>query len=678
MASLNREVQGVDTRFLKPTPTQGSVAAAQAVSSLGKAAVDVFKMAAREDFANKARDLEASYMEETKDFMTQEDLAQVDDFGKRLELLKKISLQKGKHTEYRIRAEALLKEKSAALPGLAGEFRQVAGAILGFDPTGVTTQARGNEIDAAAREAEATMARLDADAQSLGIGKPGDIFVDPGARNMYEAMAGIRERVSVQELMNRLNDATSGNKIDPKQIVNEWTKRAADLHVWNKSNASLALSNQVKEILAAKGITHEGEITWETLAQLTPQDKSALKSQLKSAKIMAEKDPMAYRAYFNEGEWKDFNNTAYGIYDELQVALDDEGAWKNFQSSEKLRRQLMYKDIYNSPSGQTMMALQDWGFNGDAIVQSQIGADVLDIMARRVQDMDDDSIPKKATGGDVDVVVKSMEPLISKWKESGELSPQLASTSKMMVDMLAEGDKYSADVYDRITSQMGEGDYSEALKQQLNANPALKAQTQYGVRTHTKRSLETVEAALQKGNKTDDGKTPYFLYMENGELRVGIDDKVKEQVIKDHARGNYAVVPDTIPARDPVRRRMEKELRKDSEVVQKYVNQFNRALSTSKKLFNEGTPEQYLEAASQALRARVRGLEPQSKATPSSPTGQAITPPDSASGVDSIKPSRADLISDLQALESGQMSRDEFTQKWDMKDNSDVLKLFGI
>lgn len=243
MPKFSPKLGGVETGFIRPiAPVQDrSVATALAgVSQAMEAGATIYKqqqakeakqaeVLQKQEFAAEGEALRGELQELSESFVTQT----LPDFEKGIRRASKMS--KG---QMRIRAEALLKEYSAS-PGRTPEeiqkLRQIAGQVLGFDPTGTMISLEAERQDDIRKAEEARKKEY------VDLGLDMAQYGTPQGEKNYAVMR--QERQKLADIEMQLNIAEKTRKyesIDAPNMLQEYT---ASQHSMVMSGVNAAVQN---------------------------------------------------------------------------------------------------------------------------------------------------------------------------------------------------------------------------------------------------------------------------------------------------------------------------------------------------------------------------------------------------------------------------------------------------
>lgn len=239
----NNQLSEVQTGFLKPIAPVQDTSTAQAIQSFGNLAIEGVKMKTTADLRQDVMELEQQYLNDNASTLTTEEALATKDFGTRINRLKRISSATGRTSDFRIRAEALLKERINAYPGLAPELRRTVSSVLGFDPTGESIAQREASLKSEAKTAQQKLDAIDRDAVSLNM-SPGDVFTEEGQR-LYLTLKqqernyhDLQIKAGTKKLTKELNA-----EVDYAMSVSDAEKYA--------DNLSVSIDNDITQFLVA-------------------------------------------------------------------------------------------------------------------------------------------------------------------------------------------------------------------------------------------------------------------------------------------------------------------------------------------------------------------------------------------------------------------------------------------
>tara|TARA_R110000787_G_scaffold193899_2_gene305436 strand:+ start:21868 stop:23805 length:1938 start_codon:yes stop_codon:yes gene_type:complete len=190
--ALTANLSDVDTRHIRAiAPVQDNSTAA-AITAAGEVAAFGIKTISTMDLVSQTKDLQQGYLDEQQEQLSTQEQVETDDFRGKITRLQNASKQTGRTSDFKIRAEALLKERINAFPGLASHYRQAMSGVLGFDPTGQEAKQLEASLEANAKTAQGQLDALDKDYVNNFGGIPGAI-VTPAGQQSYLAAKEVQQ-----------------------------------------------------------------------------------------------------------------------------------------------------------------------------------------------------------------------------------------------------------------------------------------------------------------------------------------------------------------------------------------------------------------------------------------------------------------------------------------------------
>lgn len=226
MAKFSPQLGGVETGFIRPIAPVQDRSVASAISGLTQVATSAFntyqqqqvaqakeaQLAKENQFAVSGEELRGELQELSESFITQT----LPDFETGIRRASKMS--KG---QMRIRAESLLKEYSAA-PGRTPEeiqkLRQIAGQVLGFDPTGTMVALEAERQDDIRKAEEARKA----DYMSLGL-NPAQWGTPQGEKNYAVRSQQRQTRTGIEMQLDIAEKTRKYEAIDAPNMLQKYT-----------------------------------------------------------------------------------------------------------------------------------------------------------------------------------------------------------------------------------------------------------------------------------------------------------------------------------------------------------------------------------------------------------------------------------------------------------------------
>lgn len=284
MAKMTADLGDINTGFLKPVaPVQPSGADVKALTDLGELAITGLKVGTTASLVSDLQQAEDEFIASAEEELTFEEKEELNTFSRRVSSLQRKAKATQRTSDFKIRAEAMLKERINQFPGLASHYRKAASGFLGFNPEGAEAAAMESALKAQTQDAQSQLKFIDNDAVKRFNLAPGAVLTDPSAQMEYQAgLAAEAEKddwnrlAAIEESKTKLGLGTYNSEQFQTRVL-----RASD-------NLFLDVNNLVKAKLASFGVdrssTNNG-ITSEHLQALTPEQLLQVKGDIELQKI---------------------------------------------------------------------------------------------------------------------------------------------------------------------------------------------------------------------------------------------------------------------------------------------------------------------------------------------------------------------------------------------------------
>lgn len=352
MPKFSPQLSGPETKFIRPIAPVQDDSVASAITGLTQVATSAFniyqeqerqkaqkaQVAKENQFAAEGEQLRSEFEELSESFITQT----LPDFETGIRRASKMS--KG---QMRIRAEALLKEYSAA-PGRTPEeiqkLRQIAGQVLGFDPTGTMVALEAERQDDI-RKAEELHKK-----DYIDLGLDMAQYGTPQGEKNYAVMRQQRQHKADLQMQLDIAQATKKYKsIDAPNMLQEYT---ATSHTQVMSGVNAAVQNTF-----GKPIT-----------EVTDADISGMDSQeLRNFELSLEEMRRNLRSDLNE-RFAPYDNISDSNIEAAMEPIDDyidmikgraslETSLKDLTNQNKFQNQLIESKLWGTPKARPYMIL---------------------------------------------------------------------------------------------------------------------------------------------------------------------------------------------------------------------------------------------------------------------------------------------------------------------------------
>ena len=187
-SKLTADVGNIDTSFLRPlAPVKGGSANITALADLTSLAVDGIKMGTTASMISDLDAAEQQFVAEAEGELNFQEKEELNTFSTRIKSLERKAKATQRTSDFKIRAEAMLKERINQFPGLASHYRKAASGFLGFNVEGAAGAASMARLQAQATDAQSQLEFIEKDAVKRFNITPGAVLTDPAAQLEYQA-----------------------------------------------------------------------------------------------------------------------------------------------------------------------------------------------------------------------------------------------------------------------------------------------------------------------------------------------------------------------------------------------------------------------------------------------------------------------------------------------------------
>ena len=360
MPKLTADIGGIETGFVRPTtvvqPSGAKAAAlegaAQVFSSVSNLAVEGVKRATTASMMEELDELEQQYIEETKQELTPDEQEEVNTFSRRIKSWKRKSQVTGKTSEFKTRAEAILREKINQFPGLADHYRRAASSLLGFNPEGAEASMMEAELRKQAQDAEAQLKSIDNDAVKRFHIEPGAVLVDPLAQMEYQAgLEAEAEKDDWKRLaeIEKNKTALGLGKYNSQQFRDKGQKIADDFYI--------SINNLVKAELRAAGIPSTDlkmGVKAEHWAIIDEGAGRSIQARIQSAMVNEVEPLMQAIADAPENIRQSRRAQLEAPFKEMMALVDQKASLEEWENRSKLRTHIILEKLKDKPEIQTL------------------------------------------------------------------------------------------------------------------------------------------------------------------------------------------------------------------------------------------------------------------------------------------------------------------------------------
>ena len=528
--------QGANLGFLQPSNPQPDMTTAKAIGTIGDLAIKGVQVVATKDVKNSMEALQKEYMDTTQPTYTKEEIASVTEFSKQLDMMKQAEKQNKRTSEYRVRAEALLKEKTAAFPGLEAEFRSAASGVLGFDPVGTAASLRAQELADAEAEAKRRVQAIEHRAVNEYYIPLSELYTEKGQK-MYDNFTAINNHIYLLEL-----DAKEQALMHPKlpkasaeemkfNTVNRAFENANALRNNNTTIAWGALNAQVSKTLGRQvDLRTQADAT--LLSQIPQEKRKEIVYALEEAKQKSMEASIRIRGYFDSSQWNDYWSTTTAPFDQAISALNSEKSLAEFKQENDLSNTLIAKGLNGTETGKTIGTLKLLGLDPTAMMTAKMQVDTIKYVSEMLA-----ADPEKGTyvtpapatmnKADVDALNSAINTWIKDEKAriaSGQAAnPAISNALLNWAESAAGGADKIKDyrVIGDTLYNLSSKDNADYVKEVLSREPRLSQMFQKASIDYAKKMARTVSAKIQDESSSIFGdRIPPVEVMYDGEKLV--------------------------------------------------------------------------------------------------------------------------------------------------------------
>lgn len=528
--------QGANLGFLQPSNPQPDMTTAKAIGTIGDLAIKGVQVVATKDVKNSMEALQKEYMDTTQPTYTKEEIASVTEFSKQLDMMKQAEKQNKRTSEYRVRAEALLKEKTAAFPGLEAEFRSAASGVLGFDPVGTAASLRAQELADAEAEAKRRVQAIEHRAVNEYYIPLSELYTEKGQK-MYDNFTAINNHIYLLEL-----DAKEQALMHPKlpkasaeemkfNTVNRAFENANALRNNNTTIAWGALNAQVSKTLGRQvDLRTQADAT--LLSQIPQEKRKEIVYALEEAKQKSMEASIRIRGYFDSSQWNDYWSTTTAPFDQAISALNSEKSLAEFKQENDLSNTLIAKGLNGTETGKTIGTLKLLGLDPTAMMTAKMQVDTIKYVSEMLAADPEKGkyvtpAPATMNKADVDALNSAMNTWIKDEKAriaSGQAAnPAISNALLNWAESAAGGADKIKDyrVIGDTLYNLSSKDNADYVKEVLSREPQLSQMFQKASIDYAKKMARTVSAKIQDESSSIFGdRIPPVEVMYDGEKLV--------------------------------------------------------------------------------------------------------------------------------------------------------------
>lgn len=472
MAKFTPTLSEVNTGAIQPlAPVEGGGIISD-LAPLANLAVEGIKLGTTAGLVSDAKDLEQEYLDSTAQELTAEETAETNDFTKRLQKLQSATKATGRTAEFRIRAEAMLKERLNAFPGLAQHYRRAMSSTLGFDPTGEAAAQRAAALKAGAQSAQQQLDNIDRDAVSLGM-VPGEVL-SPKGQQKYIALKqseadleALRRKAETNRLAKELNSDVRHNvSFEEASATNDKHK----LKIASKVNSYILANTNLTEENIKFGLKpeHYEGIDGQVFAELV--------RQLETDKATYVAEQAALYSDLNPNILDDVRNMSSAIYDEYISRINGKDSLEVANQDADMETHRLIGLVSDSPWYKQLKVLNAIAPGVTLPIHNKLQVKMLanELAMPSIVDPNAEELPIQEVGN-------STSEEIQGWVEHLRTMQEALTTTEIGADVASTKGEQIADTFTKMAEGMESGLQESVLKKrvansylQLIADPANK------------------------------------------------------------------------------------------------------------------------------------------------------------------------------------------------------------
>lgn len=342
MAKTTATLNDIDTRHIQPIRPVQPTGFGEALETLGSLAVTGIQVGTTTALRSDMESLQNEYLQDKRDEqLSPQEIAETTDFARRLNKLQQASRQTGRTAEFKTRAEALLKERINAFPGLAAQYRQAASGVLGFDPTGEAARQLESQLEMQQKAAQKELQEMYDDAAQIAGLTRADLQ-DPKKQEFYLAMKTLQQENKRLEALDNNNKLAKSLGSDARHVVG--VEEAAKSVQGQRLAVKATIDKALKEIGTITPEEIGYGLTPDTYAKAEPQFWDNLAQTLETEKRAYVAKTASLYSDLGDTTVRDIREMAASVYDEAIRAISAKESLTVYnQQTELYKNQLLGK-----------------------------------------------------------------------------------------------------------------------------------------------------------------------------------------------------------------------------------------------------------------------------------------------------------------------------------------------
>jgi len=600
MAKFTADMGDISVQHVKPiTDKSGytsSAATAGLIKNVGEMGIEAYKSyeigQAKEEYetlATEIKEADAQY--------SMQDVMAIEDFGQRMTAFRDMAAQGKKSDEMKLRAEALLKQQIARTPGLEREFRQAAASIIGIDPAGQ-----------GAKTAFASMAEEEADAEriltqivndsvtSFGM-LPGEVYTKKG-QEKYRELANQRSNLKIAEMeLKQMQTVAAVGAIKQNDVDKAKKNHFSDIisQTAYTTNSQLSAENIVRQALGG------GEINAQTIANMSPDDRTKLITALKNSERNSASVFEDYAAGFETRDrFEDIQTRVLSPYQNYIDMIEGKTTLEQLKNSNEFNTQLVIQGLLKTPAGQKALVFKS--LVGQTNLPSGLDAELLATATKYLEGAlpsqvgDGDTVGGMVTAPPVEQQkqttaehVKSMGSVVTQVladpKASQENKTYVTRILGNMAEMFTDGTNYKPEVLDSFIDLLNNPQSVSVLRNSLATNPSARVSISDLMAKHVQRAGNGAANSIQRVLEDtsyplsgDSPETTAFVYPELQGDQVVV--RINERAATEWALNNQL----TGSEQQNMMRKMKKKM---ARINAGPIASLNKIISATSNLYNQ-------------------------------------------------------------------------------------------
>lgn len=481
-----------------PVPKEGL---GPLISDVGNLVLTGLKVGTTLDLQSKAKDLEREFIAETDTMLSAGEAMEVRDFSERIKRLQQVGMAEGRISEFKTRAEALLKQKINMFPGLADHYRAALSSTLGFDPTGATAEARARAVLEEARSAQELIESYDKDAQERFGFMPGEIL-QPEAQASY--IAQVQHDKKVKQLERLAQEKRLTKELGGAAFVTATVEQLQDVI----SGYDHGINNTITAVFREAGIDFPSveAMTPELYQTVGTERIEALTRQLQVQKAEKMAEIAALASELDESRVGEMKQLVAAKFDSAIQQISAQSSLERWKQDIAIQTQKDLNQISNTEAYRKAAA---WGSFTDTPLPAEMQTALMrgSFVLLDAINPDTEEISPEQTAGASSSELKGIVTYFKKIAEDIKNSDAAPATKEQVLDGFAKiADAYSRDMEGGLTKEaadtwigiLANPDNNELVTETLKQSPFIGQAVSAGIHRYMANNLNRYKTKLRE------------------------------------------------------------------------------------------------------------------------------------------------------------------------------------